>query len=449
MYTPGQQSPVGRLLVLIGVISLIAISALAMLGLLGYRFGPGLFAVALLLALLPVPIVVLSLLWLDRYEPEPWYYLVIAFGFGAFVATLAALILNTSLDLVIGAVTGQQENTVTAVFVAPPVEESGKALPLLLLFFFRRKEIDGIVDGIVYAGISAAGFAFTENILYYGQGYQAAEDMQANSGVVAVIFTFVLRALLSPFAHPLFTAMTGIGVGLAVRTSNWGLRILYIGGGLLLAMILHGTWNGIASIGPKGLLIGYPLLMVPIFFTVVGLAIWVRSREGRMIGQVLPTYVQTGWISPPEVAALSSLGGRRASLRWAAQLGGQDGKRAMREFQFVATKLALLRSRLQQGTADSSFSSDESSLLARLRAQREPFLRLGPYGAAPPPSWLPGYRQAGPMPVPGPGGPYGAPQPYPGPIPYASPQPYPPQPYPTQPYPPQPGAAPGGYQPPR
>ena len=60
------------------------------------------------------------------------------------------------------------------------------------------------------------GFAFTENILYLASAYDGS-DGSARAGSQALTGLFVLRCLVSPFAHPLFTAFTGIGVGIAVE----------------------------------------------------------------------------------------------------------------------------------------------------------------------------------------------------------------------------------------
>ena len=47
-----------------------------------------------------------------------------------------------------------------------------KAAFPLLLFVFYRKAFTGIIDGVVYCGLSATGFAMVENILYLGgHGY--------------------------------------------------------------------------------------------------------------------------------------------------------------------------------------------------------------------------------------------------------------------------------------
>ena len=107
--------------------------------------------------------------------------------------------------------TGKSRST-TAI-VAPVTEEATKGLFVLLLLWFRRRELDGVLDGLVYAGLVGVGFAFVENILYLADAYDGAAGA---GGVGAVAGTLVVRCLFSPFAHPLFTAFTGIGIGIAV-----------------------------------------------------------------------------------------------------------------------------------------------------------------------------------------------------------------------------------------
>jgi len=46
-------------------------------------------------ATLPVPIYIMLLLWIDRYESEPLWMLTTAFLWGALVAVFIAIILNT------------------------------------------------------------------------------------------------------------------------------------------------------------------------------------------------------------------------------------------------------------------------------------------------------------------------------------------------------------------
>ena len=109
--------------------------------------------------------------------------------------------------------------------VAPVTEEASKGLFLLLLLWWRRAELDGVLDGIVYAGMVGIGFAFIENILYLAAAYNGT-DGTGPGGTSALTSTFVMRCLFSPFAHPLFTTFTGIGVGIAVGSRSHLVRVV-------------------------------------------------------------------------------------------------------------------------------------------------------------------------------------------------------------------------------
>src|SRR5262249_50680476 len=130
---------------------------------------------------------------------------------------------------------------------APLAEETMKALgPVLLLVFTKRRAFSGVVDGIVYCGLSATGFAMLENILYLGGlGYaQGVKDRGGTAGgLTELAIVFIGRIALSGFAHPLFTAMTGIGLGIAARARDRRVRWLAPIAGWLVAMLLHGLWN--------------------------------------------------------------------------------------------------------------------------------------------------------------------------------------------------------------
>src|SRR6266508_2881230 len=157
---PGQRRNQG---ILIGIV----IAGLVIFGIVAKSTGAGGFTWGLVFAFVPVIPVIALYLWLDRYEPEPTKYILFALCWGAFIATLAAIFINTEVSHLLEE-TGSGGNR-SAVFVAPPVEEFAKGSVILLLALVRRKEFDGIIDGLVYAGMVGVGFAFTENILYYGR----------------------------------------------------------------------------------------------------------------------------------------------------------------------------------------------------------------------------------------------------------------------------------------
>ncbi|MCW6007910.1 PrsW family intramembrane metalloprotease [Micromonospora sp. CPCC 205371] len=336
------------------VIAFIAICAIGMLVFLGYNIGITGLIVGLVAAILPVPALVACFLWLDRYEPEPIKYLVFCFTWGAFVATLASLLVNSGSAFLFERV--GIPDALVAVLVAPFIEEITKALGPLLLLLRRRREWSGITDGIVYCGLSAVGFAMVENILYLGgHGYAAGADQYGPATGAQMVFAlFIGRILIFGFAHPLFTSMTGVGLGVAARSGDRRVRLLAPIAGLLLAMMLHGAWNLVPTLVQVTgenliLLYGYIGVMVPIFFAMVGFAVWLRGWEGRLTERTLPDYVKAGWLSPPEVAALGSLGRRHSARRWARRVAGDQGLRAMRGYQFAATRLALLRDETRRG----------------------------------------------------------------------------------------------------
>ena len=129
-------------------------------------------------------------------------------------------------------------------------EEFSKGLFLFLLLWWRRAELDGILDGLVYAGMVGIGFAFVENILYLAAAYNGTDGM-GPGGTGAVTSVFVVRCLFSPFAHPLFTSFIGIGVGLAVGSRSRSVRVLAPLVGYLLAVVAHAAWNARRSWGSR------------------------------------------------------------------------------------------------------------------------------------------------------------------------------------------------------
>jgi RsiW-degrading membrane proteinase PrsW (M82 family) len=345
-----------RVLLLVGLVAFIALCGIGLLAYVGYNIGPTALAVGIVAAIIPVPVLVFCFLWLDRYEPEPVKYLAFCLAWGACVATAVALLVNSGASALFKHY--GLPDTLVAVLTAPFIEETMKALGPFLLLLVRRRTFSGVVDGIVYCGLSATGFAMVENILYLGgYGYAAGADKGGvAAGVAGVIAVFIGRIVFSGFAHPLFTSMTGIGLGVAARSGDRRVRWLAPIAGWLTAMILHGSWNLMSVLAQQTqqsliMLYGYFSVMMPIFFGMVGFALWLRSWEGRLTQRVLPDYVRTGWFSPPEVATLATMGRRQSARTWAKRVAGDPGAQAMRAYQFAATRLALLRDGLRRGLA--------------------------------------------------------------------------------------------------
>ena len=210
-----------------------------------------------------------------------------------------------------------------------------------------------MIDGIVYAGLVGLGFAMTENVLYYGRG--AAED-----GVVGAVGTFVARGLLSPFAHPIFTAMIGIGLGVASMSRSRNVRIVAPLAGLAAAMVLHSIWNTAAG---SGLFFGaYLLVFVPVALAIGAIVMAGLRREGRVHREV------PAWRAARRGGPCAVVAGRAPPLApRAAARGGRRGGKAVSAVQHVAAELALLRA--QVSAARSGGTRRRAAREAGLRAE--------------------------------------------------------------------------------
>jgi RsiW-degrading membrane proteinase PrsW (M82 family) len=338
-----------------GVVGLVMVTAGA----------PGALAIGLLMACLPVGPLVASFLWLDRYEPEPRGLILAALGWGALVATAAALLLQTLDQIAFGT-----PESLSASIVAPVTEEAAKGVFIVLLLLARRHEIDGILDGIVYAGMVGIGFAFTENILYLAAAYMGGEET-GPGGIGAATGTLIVRGVFSPFAHPFFTSAIGIGVGVAVVTRSRTWRVLAPLLGFVVAVAGHAAWNGAALFADGRLfLLTYLFAMVPAFLLLAAFAIWARRREGLMLVRALTDCADRGFLAHHEVPWLARLTGRRVSRSLAKAHGGPLAARAMVEYQQQAIELGFLHDRYLRGTAPHDFAQRGQAMVNSLVALR-------------------------------------------------------------------------------
>ena len=112
---------------------------------------------------------------IDRFDPEPWWALALVLGWGAFAACGVAATVNTGVELAATRSAARSSGQVVmgACVSAPFVEEGMKGLAVLGVFYFLRREFDGVVDGVIYATFAALGFAAIENIIYYSNAAKA------------------------------------------------------------------------------------------------------------------------------------------------------------------------------------------------------------------------------------------------------------------------------------
>lgn len=308
---------VGGILWLIGqsVGLLLLVILFGLLPLLQVNAARTFFAMAVA-ALLAFPAMFVYLIFprlLDRYDPEPPYALVLCLLWGACAACGFSALINSIVGEVATAVAGPWAGRALATaVVAPIVEEFWKGLAVLGVFYFLRNEFDGIVDGIIYATFTAVGFAATENVIYYGRAL--AED----PGLFA--FTFLLRGVIAPWGHPLYTSMFGIGLGLARESHRAWVKVVAPVLGYGGAVFLHALWNGTATFAAALGADQYFFLMLPLWllfiaaFVVIVMALVIR--RGRIIREHLVDEVAMGHLTQRELDLVcSAFGGVVAWFR--------------------------------------------------------------------------------------------------------------------------------------
>jgi RsiW-degrading membrane proteinase PrsW (M82 family) len=243
------------------------------------------------------------LYWLDRFEKEPLLLLGGVFLWGAIVAAGSAFIINTMLGIGIFTVTGSEVATdlATGSIIAPLVEESLKGFAVLIVFLIFRREFDSVLDGIIYAGVAALGFAATENIYYiYTYGFQ-------ESGWGGLFFLTFIRVILVGWQHPFYTAFFGIGLAVARLNKNWAVKIIAPLIGLAVAMFTHAFHNTLASLlsGLEGLAIGSLIDWTGWLF-MFGIILWATWREKQNVKRYLAAEVQAGTITAAHLRTASS-----------------------------------------------------------------------------------------------------------------------------------------------
>lgn len=184
-------------------------------------------------AVIPMVIYLIIIWRMDKYEREPFQFLIIHFLWGAF----GAILLGILGSILLGSFTGYTDESnpdvslIQTILFAPVSEEIAKGL--FLLFTVKSRKFDNITDGLVYGGAIGLGFGMTENFTYfitYGETFSEW------------IFLVIIRSGFSAVMHCISTATFGAFLGMAkfnLKSSKSFLPIT----GLFLAILFHFLWN--------------------------------------------------------------------------------------------------------------------------------------------------------------------------------------------------------------
>lgn len=298
--------------------------------------------------------------WADRFEPEPWWLIIVAFVWGAIFATLGGGITSSiasSLTTALFEASPKDVDVIGATVFAPVFEEGFKGLGVALIALASAlglRELDGPLDGAIYGGVVGLGFTLTEDILYVANQF-------ATNGFAGFVFLLFLRTVLLGLSHCTFTACTGLGFGIATEAKSWWLKTAAPVIGFGCAMMMHAMHNALPTIFGDGGLIMMLLVSwgIDILFFVLLALLVVRDRTiviRELFGEV------GNLLHPKELQLVSSyfaLGYKNWGVLFSS---GWSAFRVRRKKQLQLVELAFIKSRRRRGESGADLDRKEASL---------------------------------------------------------------------------------------
>lgn len=333
-------------------------------------------------ALLALPTAVIYstlFLWLDRFRPQRPMVWLLTFGWGAAASTWFSLHVNTWMGQHMATTAADADTGArSAVFSAPVIEEATKATVLFLLIILMRRQVVSRLSIIALSGLSAIGFAFVENIIYYGRAITyAVNDISVEDPEAAVRELVLLRGLYTSFGHPLFTTMTAVGLAVAIAARSKLVRVLAPIGGFFLAVAGHMLFNGLASTHPTEELFWHwvaALVVVGIIVIVLIVSVFLQAR---LIRRRLTDFAEQGWLKPGDIELFGRVFPRLKYLMKAVCWGPKRWWYSAHLTRAV-TELAYLRSAQTRGQVGQGGAERIAELVQQIEDLRPLALSLDP-----------------------------------------------------------------------
>jgi len=314
--------------------------------------------------------------WADRFEPEPWWLILVAFVWGAVFATLGGGETSSLAQSFVRAVwtdiSQEKLDAIGAIVFAPIFEEGFKGLGVSLIALASAlglRELDGPLDGAIYGGVVGLGFTLTEDILYVANQF-------STNGLAGFVFLLFLRTVLLGLSHCTFTACIGLGFGIATEARSWAVKILVPCVGFVAAMLMHAMHNALPTIFGEGGLILMLLIswVIDILFFVLLALLVVRDRTiviRELFGEV------GSLLHPRELQLVSSyfaLGMKNWGVLFSK---GWAPFRVRRKKQLNLVELAFIKSRRRRGESGPDLDRKEAELRREIGAANSQGVWIG------------------------------------------------------------------------
>ena len=318
---------------------------------------PGNVTTAFVWGLLPPLLLLAGVWWIDRHEKEPIGLLAAGLGVGALVVPLIALPLEDLFDEP-SSLTGQSTVPDSVLTVGTPIlEEVALAIGIVITLWIVRRELDGLLDGLIYGAATGLGLDAASNFVSILQTPALGGDTTAS----------LFSAMVGGLNQVLYGGIIGIALAVSWQSRSTFVKAVAALAGVGTAIGVHllhdylpwwaaaspgsaasSTWSTIADYLPNGL--GLVAL--------AAIAMWALGREALLLSYQLEDEVGRGVLQPAEYAEVTTSLRRTAALARTLFLRGPRAWWLRRRLYRFAIELAfrkyhrLSRRELLPGTLD-------------------------------------------------------------------------------------------------
>lgn len=294
----------------------------------------------------------LAIYLLDLYEREPISLVLGALVWGAVATTGLSAIANDGWGLVVARLGGPVFAAEwTAALTAPLVEETLKAVGVVLIYLIARDEMDDMLDGFVYGAMVGLGFAIVEDVFYFIAIFGGSAG-----GVLAGIYVRVVSSGF--YGHVLYTGLAGMGIAYFVSRrgeASLARRTLVAAGLFAAAVVGHFLWNSpLLDFFPSSVEDIGDWLRIPLAAAIKGLPLLVfvlvlvrlaRRRERMWLEAALRSEVDSPALTATELRVLLDPEAKRRSRRDMRERAGPAAERLLKRLQREQVNLAMVRTR--------------------------------------------------------------------------------------------------------
>ena len=307
--------------------------------------------------------------WMDRYEREPFWLVLVTFLWGGVGGTFLGCVLSLMMSIpMVSVVPEIYMDLYTAVVVAPLAEEFTKGLIFLVLIL--TPYVDNETDGLIYGAATGLGFAAVENLLYF--------LAVAMSDPGTLLFVIGARTMFTALVHTISSALLGFTIGYVRHRRLWPRLWLLPMFGFALAVANHALWNLVAVVSGAGLVdgdvvalgVGIALVVVMslVMFGITQMSLW---REHKIIEKYLAEEAERG-VLPGAHAAVIPYWRKRRRGDWLSSAIPRNA------YLKAATMLAFRRYQLE--TSAPAYAQKYSQEVDRYRREVQKYLQPGALG---------------------------------------------------------------------